>query len=459
MSSFTEKYTRFFRWFLPTPFTIAIFLTVLVFSLAYFFGNTISENKLFTIGNYWYKGMWNTGGMKFSVQMMLMLLLGYSIAISPPVDRVLNKLITPINSTSKAVVLVSFFTILVSLFNWGLGLVFGAVFVRKIGSLALKKGFQLNYPLVGAAGYVGLMVWHGGISGSAPIKAADQGHIKSFLEGTSVFDQAPDSIPVSETIFSIPNLITALILLILIPLTFYFLSKTSQPAKFTLVEPAEHVEQKEKRLGAEKLDYSKWLGMIVGFVLLIFLFFKAQKTQDFKSLSFLTPDYINLSLLGLALASHRSIHNFLNSINKAISGISGILLQFPLYFGIMGIMKESGLIADISLWFSQISTSETFPILTFLSAGMLNIFVPSGGGQWAVQGPIILETALQNNIPIGKSIMAMAYGDQLTNMLQPFWALPLLGITQLKAKEILPYTLIIMLVGTIVFLFSLWVLY
>ncbi len=459
MSSFTDKYIRFFRWLLPTPFTIALLLTFLVFVFAYFFGNVTQENKLLTIGNYWYLGMWNTGGMKFSVQMMLMLLLGYSIAISSPVDRVLNKLITPINSTSKAVVLVSFFTILVSLFNWGLGLVFGAVFVRKIGSLALKKGFKLNYPLVGAAGYVGLMVWHGGLSGSAPIKAADQGHVKNFLEGTSVFEQAPDSIPVNETIFSTPNVITALILLMVVPFTFYLLSKKSKSAKFTLIEPDEHLEQTDEYIGAEKLDYSKWLGLAIGFVLLVFLVVKAQQTSDSQSLGFLTPDYINLFLLASALASHRSIHYFLHSINKAISGVSGILLQFPLYFGIMGIMKESGLIADLSLWFSQISTSETFPILTFLSAGLLNLFVPSGGGQWAVQGPIILETALQNNIPVGKCIMAMAYGDQLTNMLQPFWALPLLGITQLKAKEILPYTLIIMFVGTMIFLFSLWFLY
>ena len=143
------------------------------------------------------------------------------------------------------------------------------------------------------------------------------------------------------------------------------------------------------------------------------------------------------------------------AIDKAIRGASGILIQFPLYFGIMGIMKYSGMIEIMSDFFIEISTKQTFPILTFLSAGIVNIFVPSGGGQWAVQGPIIVESAIKIGVSIPKAIMSLAYGDQITNMLQPFWALPLLGITGLKAKEIFPYTLIIMLVGSCIFIMGL----
>jgi short-chain fatty acids transporter len=143
------------------------------------------------------------------------------------------------------------------------------------------------------------------------------------------------------------------------------------------------------------------------------------------------------------------------AIDKAIRGASGILIQFPLYFGIMGIMKYSGMIEIMSDFFIEVSTKQTFPILTFLSAGIVNIFVPSGGGQWAVQGPIIVESAIKIGVSIPKAIMSLAYGDQITNMLQPFWALPLLGITGLKAKEILPYTLILMLIGSCVFIMGL----
>ena len=124
-------------------------------------------------------------------------------------------------------------------------------------------------------------------------------------------------------------------------------------------------------------------------------------------------------------------------------------------FGIMGIMKSSGMVVMISDFFSSIATATTLPIYTFFSAGLVNLFVPSGGGQWAIQGPIVIESALKLGVPLPKAIMALAYGDQITNMLQPFWALPLLGITKLKAKEILPYTLILMVVGIVVYILAL----
>ena len=149
---------------------------------------------------------------------------------------------------------------------------------------------------------------------------------------------------------------------------------------------------------------------------------------------------------------HRSIRSFLKAVNQAIGGASGILIQFPLYFGIIGIMKYSGLVGQISDFFVAYSNETTFPILTFMSSGLVNIFVPSGGGQWSIQGPIIIQAASEIGVGAPKAIMALAYGDQITNMLQPFWALPLLGITGLKAKEILPYTLILLLVGVVIFI-------
>jgi short-chain fatty acids transporter len=162
-----------------------------------------------------------------------------------------------------------------------------------------------------------------------------------------------------------------------------------------------------------------------------------------------------LSLLGLGFFFHKNIIGFLRAAEQAIGGASGILIQFPLYFGIMGIMKESGLVNMLSNFFVTHATTESFPIYTLFSAGIVNVFVPSGGGQWAIQGPIIIQAAdsLQTSLP--KSIMALAYGDQLTNMLQPFWALPLLGITKLKAKEILPYTLVMMLAGATIYISAL----
>jgi len=164
---------------------------------------------------------------------------------------------------------------------------------------------------------------------------------------------------------------------------------------------------------------------------------------------------LNFFMLGLALILHGSFERFLQAVEAAIGDTAGILIQFPLYFGIMGIMSSSGMIAGISDFFVSVSSSDTLPIFTFFSAALVNIFVPSGGGQWAVQGPLVLESAMQLQVSLPKAVMALAYGDQITNMLQPFWALPLLGITGLKAREILPYTLIFMLAGMLVFVMGL----
>ena len=157
-------------------------------------------------------------------------------------------------------------------------------------------------------------------------------------------------------------------------------------------------------------------------------------------------------LLALGLLLHGDFYHFTKAISSAIGGAYGILIQFPLYFGIMGLMKDSGMVSIISDFFVSISNDTTFPIFTFISAVIVNIFVPSGGGQWAIQGPIILEAASILKVSYSKSIMALAYGDQITNMLQPFWALPLLGITKLKANDILPYTLYLFMIGLIIFI-------
>ena len=166
---------------------------------------------------------------------------------------------------------------------------------------------------------------------------------------------------------------------------------------------------------------------------------------------------MNLLMLGLGIILHGSFKRFINAVGESISDISGILIQFPLYFGIMGIMSNSGMMVQISDFFVSISNATTLPLYTFFSAGLVNIFVPSGGGQWVVQGPIVVESAVKLGVPLNKAVMALAYGDQITNMLQPFWALPLLGITKLKAREILPYTLIAMVVGsTIIYILGLF---
>ncbi len=450
--AFTKTLESAFEKIIPSPFVIAVFLTVLTIVLALVFGEfTATGTRFESVLKFWEKGIWNNDLLVFGYQMMLILVLGHILVLSKPISKLTDLITNHVHSTTSAVVLVSITTMLVAFFNWGLGLIFGAIMARKVADASIKRGFSINYPLVGASGYVGLMIWHGGISGSAPLKVAEEGHIQSLMQGVSspeMVSQLPHLISTGETVLSWWNLLIFGVLLIVIPLSLYYLAKTSGTKPVVLPKKITEVDS-EVTTTSNRIEHSKIAA--VGFGSLLLLAFIIQYFEALKSLV-ITPNMLNFFMLGLGIVLHGSFKSFANALGEAISGASGILIQFPLYFGIMGIMKDAGLVTMISNAFISISNETTLPIFTFFSAGLVNIFVPSGGGQWALQGPIIIDAALQLDVSLPKMVMALSYGDQITNMLQPFWALPLLAITRLKAKEILPYTVILMGIGSCIYL-------
>lgn len=456
--SLADKFIRTAQKFLPSPFTIAVLLTAFTVLLALLLTNPQTEQThLMEILSYWERGFFNF--LEFAMQMMLILVLGHVLALSKPANFLIQSLVKYCTTSSKAAFIVSFISILVGFFNWGLTLILGAIFARKVGEFASKNQLPINYPLVAACGYSGMMVWHGGLSGSAPLKVAELNH--QFVAQIGI-------IPFSETIFSTMNLVCAFVLITVIPMAMYWLGnqtksvlihieKDSIEDKKTVEECNLDLSNKLQLEGAEQLDHSFLFAIIVGFLFIFVglykvLFFPILHGKPFDwSFSFINPNYLIFMLFGFAILLHGSFFRFSKAVEQGIGGSAGIMIQFPFYAGIMGIMLHSGLVNVFSDLFVNISNETTFPLFTFFSAGLVNIFVPSGGGQWLVQGPIIIEAAQQLHLPISKSVMALSYGDQITNMLQPFWALPLLGITGLKAKEILPYTFFLLLVGTVIF--------
>lgn len=400
-----------FRRYLPSPFTIAVFLTVLTLILALVFTeNTSDKNHAVLLLSYWEKGIWNNGLLVFAYQMMLILVLGHVLVLSRPMERLILGITKFVKNTSNAAVLVALPTMLVSFFNWGLGLIFGAILARKVGEYAQANNIPINYPLIGASGYVGLMVWHGGISGSAPIKVSEMGHLQNLLESISdiaILSQLPETISTSLTVFSYWNLFLFAVVAFFICILVYYLGKRTSHTKIDLKEYRFKAIDKNNLEGAEKLDHSRIVA--IGFGILIFIAFLLQYLPSIRNLN-ITPNMLNFFMLGLAIVLHGNFKSFLLAVEEAIGDTAGILIQFPLYFGIMGIMGNSGMITGISDFFVSISTSTTLPIFTFFSAGLVNIFVPSGGGQWAVQGPLVVESALQLGVPLPKAIMALAYG-------------------------------------------------
>ena len=432
---------------LPSPFTIALLLSGLAWWMALFFTRPADASTLqyaHRLLGFWELGFWEL--LDFSMQMMLILILGHVLARSKAANIVISSLVRLAKSGPGAVMLVCSVSLLAGLLNWGLGLVFGAILARKMAAHAKTAGFALNYPLLAAAAYACMLVWHGGLSGSAPLKVAEPGHFLATQIGV---------IPVTETLFSTLNISVCLSALLVLPLFLRLVARITGGRPYTLPTPPPD-PPRLLPIGAEKLDHLPWLGISFGLLLLVTALLKPLRS-DSNFFQLLNLNYINFILFGLGLIAHGSIHKFLQAVNEAMVDGAGILVQFPLYAGIMGIVKYSGLMALLTQQLLDLSTPESFPIITLISAGIVNIFVPSGGGQWIVQGPIVTEAALRLGVSIPKTILALAYGDQLTNMLQPFWALPLLAITGLKAREILPYTLLLLLAGFIIFATLLWV--
>ncbi len=428
------------RWserYVPDPFVLVLILTLVVAVAAFFGGADVAGmpagERVEHLASGWFGQFYDTGLMKFAMQMAIVLITGHALAMSAPVRRGISRLAQIASSPGAAVVVVALVACLASLIQWGLGAIAGAFMAREMGRAFAKQGKPVHYPLLGAAGYAGFLVWHGGLSGTAPLAVAQEGH---FLEETL------GVIPVGETLFSPLNLAVTGMLLVVIPLLFWRLMP-GDPDQMRGYDEEEHgtggeisedLVRREGWVGA--LEGSRGLNLLVGgaMVMVMVLYFGERGWEGWNL------DSINLCFLTLGILFHQSPRSYALAIADGARGAAGIILQFPFYFGILGLLIASGLVAQISTFFLSISTATTYPIWTFLSAGVVNFFVPSGGGQWAVQGPVMMEAVEALGVEPHRALMALSYGDAWTNMLQPFWALPLLGIMGLKARDIIGYT-------------------
>ncbi|NOQ83480.1 MAG: short-chain fatty acid transporter, partial [Myxococcales bacterium] len=409
-----EVFSRWAERWVPEPFVLALVLTLITLLGGFAMSGSVGAVLLG-----WYGGFSSTPLLAFALQMCLILVTGQALASSPPVQRLVRAIARWPKRTPAAAGLVAFIACVTGLVQWGLGAVVAAFVVREIAHSAAEDGRPMDIAVLGAAAYTGLAVWHGGLSGSAPLKAAES---VQFTQGAS------QAIAVSETLFSPLNLLVSGGLLILLPLMCVALA----PKDATVPEmpPRESTTRHDAKRSV--------LGLLVGGVttlLVLFSWIEGDVAFNLNS--------VNLFFLALALAAHGSIRSFLDSVSEGARGAGAIIVQFPLYFGILGVMQTSGMIERLSSAMASVASTATFPLLTFLSAGIVNFFVPSGGGQWALQSDVLLTTAAAFDLDSGRTIMAFAYGDEWTNLLQPFWALPLLAITGLKARQIAGYTAVL----------------
>lgn len=420
MKSITRFCLKMVQNYLPDAFILAILLTFVVF-LA---GLGLMNRSPMQMIEYWGKGY--SSMFVFGMQMVLVLLTGYVLALTPLAKKVLDKVTSIPKTPQQALGLTALVSIISCYINWGFGLVIGAVLAKEVG----KKVKGLHFPLLVAAAYGGEIIR--GPSSSIPLVSATPGNFMTKL--------GMPLTPVSATLYSWWNLAMTLIIIIML-FVVYFHMKTpvNEIVEYHEKEPEKQVKSfvKKDMTFAEKLENAYWLNALFGLLPLLYL------ASNFSKIGFdLNLNLVILIFLTLGLYLHSSPNSFLKAVAQGIGASRGIILQFPLYAGMSGMMTASGLVDTVSLWFVQISTAHTFPLYTFLSAGLVNIFIPSGGGQWAIQGPIMMKAAETLGANIPQTIMAFAWGDGWTNQIQPFWALPLLGVAGLSARDIMGYCVI-----------------
>ncbi len=414
----------------PSPFVLALGLTLATFVLAL----TVTGTPAAAAWAGWGGGFWDF--LPFAMQMTLILVTGHALAVSPPAHRAVGVLAGLPRGARSATALAAFVSVCLSLVHWGLGLVVGALLAREIGLSARRRGVAIHYPAVVAGAYAGFLSWHGGLSGSAPLTVATPGH---FLEART------GVIPVGATLGAPTNLLLCGLLVVFVPL----LAAGMTPRRGGRPAPAELEDGAAPGAGpgaapadeaGGRLDRSPVLGVLFGLAGLAFVV-RAFAARGFAALDL---NLVNFAFLFAGLLVHGSPASYVRAVGEGIRGASGIVLQFPFYAGILGILKAGGLVEWMTQAFAA-AGKDWYLLSTFLSAAVVNLFVPSGGGQWGVQGPIAVEAATALGVPVERAVMAVAYGDEWTNMLQPFWALALLGVTRLAAKDILGYTTLVML--------------
>lgn len=427
---FTEGCVKVINKYLPDPFLFAIILTIVVFIFA-MIGTGLNPIEL-TVAWGSDSGFWQL--LSFSMQMALVLVLGSAMASAKVCKKALGAIASLCHDRKSAILVTTFVSAICCWLNWGFGLVAGALLAKEV----VKRVPTVDYPLLIASAYSGFVIWHAGLSGSIPLN----------LSNTQTILDVEYMAPTSDTIFHPVNLIMCAIIIVGMPFVNWAMHPSEE--KTVLVNPALLVDEPEKEYKietpAEKLEHSKvlWvITLVLGFGYIVYYFV----TKGFN----LGLNIVNMVFMFLGILLHGDLRKYVDAIGEAASGAAGILLQFPFYAGIMGIMVAKNPETGVSLakiiaeFFVRVSNDTTFPLLTFLSAGIINFFVPSGGGQWAVQAPIVMPAATAMGIEPGRTAMAIAWGDQWTNMIQPFWALPALGIAGLSARNIMGYLVVVLL--------------
>ena len=438
----TNFCTNMVQAFLPDPFIFALILSAIVFLL----GVLTNGETPYQMVLHWGNGFW--GFLGFSMQMVLVIIFGNCLATAPIFHKLVKKLALIPKTPKQAVAFLTFSAAIATLIQWGFGLVIGAILAKEVAKTVKK----VDYPLLIASAYSTFML--SVLTSSITLKAASNVDELTKITGGTV----TQLISLGTTSYHITTLIALLIMLITLPLLNAAMHPSEEHTKTIdanlLKEETVVMERPEKPTVAQRLEYSKIIPILIfisGITFVINHFFILGKS--------LNIDIMNFILLIFGILLHKTPINYIQAVGNAARNSAGIILQFPFYAGIMGMMTGlnstgvsiAGLISEKMV---ALSSPHTFPLLSFGSAAIVNMFVPSAGGQWAVQAPVLFPAGHALGVSPALTTMSLCWGDTWTNMIQPFWALPALGIAKLGVRDIMGYCVMVFLWTGIIILAS-----
>jgi short-chain fatty acids transporter len=433
----TRLCVRYAERYIPDPYLYAVLLTFITVIAALIW----TPAGGIKIIDAWYKGLWAI--LAFALQMALVLTTGVALANAPFIKRLLERLAAVPREQGAAAIIVFLASAIGSWLNWGFGLVIGAIVAREIG----KRLRDVDFAFLVAAAYMGFMTWASGLSSSIALVSATHGNALNIIEKLT-----GKVAPFSTTIFTAYNLVPVVLLVIVIPIALYFMGPAEEDRKKVdpeaLIREDQAAEAKAETVktfatALENTPIVTLLLVAMGVVYEANLILAHKFALDLNNFIFLA--------LMLGLLFHWRPIRYVRAFNAGARTVGPILLQFPLYGGIMGIMTDTGLAGVLAQSFVAFSTQKTLAFWSFVASNLISLFVPSGGGHWAVQGPFLVPAAVKLGADPAMAAMGTAMGEQTANMIQPFWALPILAIAGLGIKDIMGYCVIALVIGLMIY--------
>jgi len=429
--------------YFPDAFVFALGAVVIVFLAGLAIGE--SPGKLITeFGN----GFWVL--IPFTMQMAMVIIGGFVVASSPPVARVIVRLSAVPKTPRGAVAFVAFLAMVTSLLSWGLSLIFTGLLVREV----TRRIPRLDYRAVGAAAYLGLgSVWALGLSSSSALLQASRSSIPdSLLRITGV-------IPLAQTIFLWQSILMAVVLIVVSVAIAYFSCPHPDRARSAAemgvrFEPLVAAGDGDPESG-HRLDRSPVLPIIVALLMAVYLIMQVRERGFFAAVDLKT---FNMAFLAAGLLLHWRPRSFLQAVSRSVPATTGVLIQFPFYAGIFGLMAHTGLAASLEHLFLRLTTKGTFPLVVAAYSAVLGLFVPSGGGKWVIEAPYVMSVANDWQAHLGWTVQIYNAAEALPNLINPFWMLPLMGILSVRARDLVGYSILQLIFHAPIVFFLCWLL-